>query len=199
MGRERVAGAILAGGRALRFGVAEKGLIRLPTGGTIIERLSREMQRAGLHDIVVCSDREEPYRMTGLPVIPDRFKNAGPLAGIESALGHFAGGFDGVLFLPCDMPAMGRIEIVTLAEAFRQSAVPVMMAETGSSSQHALCSVVHVDLQPAVEKAIRKGWLRVDRLWIELGAAVVGFDDCRPFANVNSPEDLESFVKGEQG
>ncbi len=199
MGRERVAGAILAGGRALRYGAEEKGLIRLPTGGTIIERLSREMQRAGLQDIVICSDGEESYRMVGLPVIPDGFKNAGPLAGIESALGHFAGRFDGVLFVPCDMPAMGRMEIVTLVEAFRQSVVPVVMAGTGSFSQHALCSVIHVDLQPSIEKAIRKGWLRVDRLWIELGAAVVGFDDCRPFANVNSPEDLESFVKGEQG
>ena len=193
MGR-RVAGAILAGGTARRYGGEEKGLIRLKSGGTIVDRLVAEMRKAGLADMAICSDRPEPYQRLGLPVLPDRHKRRGPLGGIESALRHFTGPADGVLFLPCDMPAISREEIGRLKEAFLRSENQVVVAGTGHFFVEPLCSVVHIDTREAVEKAMAEGRLRIRALWEELGAEIVRFEDDTRFVNINTPDEFEQFI-----
>lgn len=126
-----IAAAILAGGRATRYGGVAKGLLQLPNGESIIARLVRIIGSAGVTEIVICADDPStplgtspaPYEHLGLPIIPDHAgftKPApiGPLGGIAAALRHFGGRADGVLILPCDMPAITEREIRALMEAF---------------------------------------------------------------------------------
>ncbi len=138
----------------------------------------------------------ETRERLGLPVLPDRLKNGGPLAGIESALGHFADEFDGVLFLPCDMPGVSAEEINKLGNAFCVGKERIVTAETGDFFWHPFCSVVHIALREEIERAVTRGHLNIARLWKDLRAKAIHFDDERRFANINTPVDLEEFKRG---
>lgn len=192
----KVAAAILAGGKASRYGGKRKELIELSPGVSIIERTASEIRKAGIRKIVICADQPAAYDRFGLPVLPDRLKNGGPLAGIESALSHFADEFDGVLFLPCDMPGVSAEEIGGLRDAFCAGEERIVIAETGDFFWHPLCSVVHIALGEEIRRAVTCGHLNIARLWKDLGAKAVHFDGERRFANINTPDDLEEFVRG---
>ncbi|MES2175378.1 MAG: molybdenum cofactor guanylyltransferase [Pseudomonadota bacterium] len=95
MDETRILGAVLAGGRATRFG-SDKALARMADGRTLIDHAV-----AGLAPhvaaVVICgregglSDRPAPHM--------------GPLGGLNAALHHaLYHGFAGVLTTGCDMP-----------------------------------------------------------------------------------------------
>lgn len=96
----RVLGAILAGGRARRFG-SDKALATLD-GRRLIDRVADALTPQV--DAIVVIGREHP----GMACAPDRpGPDMGPLGGIAGALHHAARhGFDGVLSVPCDAPAL---------------------------------------------------------------------------------------------
>jgi len=196
--KKKVAAAILTGGKASRYSSKEKGLIEFSPGISIVKHLVQEVRWAGIEEMVLCGGREESYRDLRLPAIPDRFAHKGPLAGIEAALDYFATSFDGVLFLPCDMPAVSSKEIYRLNEAFCcgcETKEEIVTAETGDFFWHPLCSVVHIGLLPEIRKALVEGRLSIGRLWKELDARPVHFDREERFININSPEDLSAFLK----
>lgn len=94
----RILGAVLAGGRASRFG-SDKALALLdgkPLIGHAVAGLRRHAQA-----VVVCG-REWPY-MTCLADRPE--PGQGPLGGLNAALHHARlHGFDAVITTGCDMP-----------------------------------------------------------------------------------------------
>ena len=188
-----IVGAVLAGGKGSRLGGINKGLIELRAGVSIADRLLAEIRKAGILDTVVCSDRRAEYARFRLPVIPDRFRDAGPIAGIEAALRHFRGKGDGILFLPCDMPRISKKEIRQLMTAFHNRRAPVVTAVTGRTAWHSLFSVVRADLHAEILRAIRDGRFKLAALWQDLGAETVSFADEHAFANINTPYDLEKF------
>jgi molybdopterin-guanine dinucleotide biosynthesis protein A len=106
--------AILAGGRASRFGGQDKCRL-IVDGRSIIIRQVEILQRVASEVIVIGPD---PARFAdlGLPVHPDRVANAGAIGGVYTALDAAAG--DSVLVVACDLPfldagLLGRL--VTLA------------------------------------------------------------------------------------
>ena len=185
----RLSGAILAGGRASRYGGRPKGLLPLAQGGTILGRTIGELRAAGLDDIVVVANDRKTYARFGRPVVPDLRPGLGPLGGIEAALNHLARRCDGVLFLPCDLPGITAAEIAALRRAFVSVPAPVVMAETERGRCHPLCAVVEVSIGPAVSQAIDAGRRSPYRLWLALGAALVHFERAAPFFNLNTPDD----------
>jgi len=184
------AGAVLAGGRATRYGGQPKGLLRLGDGRTIIEREVAELRAAGVEDIVIVANEAPPYERCGETVIRDLRPGMGPLGGIEAALAWSRGRCDSVVFLPCDLPGMTAKEIAGLASAFAGTSELVAVAVTEASFWQPLCAVVHNAALPRVSRALDEGRRAVREVWQELGAAEVRFDDPAPFFNVNSPEDL---------
>ncbi|CAM8668748.1 MULTISPECIES: molybdenum cofactor guanylyltransferase [Sphingobium] len=95
MDETRILGAVLAGGRATRFG-SDKALARMADGRTLIDHAV-----AGLAPhvaaVVICG------REGGLPDRPA--SDMGPLGGLNAALHHALDyGFAGVLTTGCDMP-----------------------------------------------------------------------------------------------
>ncbi len=185
----RVAFALLAGGRAERYGGRPKGLLRRPDGRTFAEHLLGVASAAGLSPRVVVTNEPGHYLGLGVTVVRDLRPGCGPLGGIEAALAHLAGSCDGVSFLPCDMPGFSAREVAALRDAFVARRAGIVAARTADFSWHPLCSVVHVDMLPPVRAALDRGELAVGRLWRDLGAEPVDFADGTPFLNVNVPSD----------
>ncbi len=194
----RVIGAILAGGRAERMGGEHKGLLESAPGKTIIGGLLKEMNAAGLPEVVIVANERERHQGFGVTVLPDLRLGMGPLAGVEAALEHVSanGLGDGVLFLPCDLPAFSAEEIGRLLEAFRSDPRAVKMAvlRGGKRRHQPLCCVVHVEMLSHVKEALDCGRLMPVRLWEEQGVEEVVFEDERPFRNINTPADLAEWL-----
>src|SRR3954468_20117245 len=95
-----VSAAILAGGRARRFGGADKASLAVG-GARIIDRQLAAL--AGVaDDIRIVARERDGYGVLGLRVIGDAVAGAGPLGGLYSALLDAA--HDRVLILACDLP-----------------------------------------------------------------------------------------------
>jgi molybdopterin-guanine dinucleotide biosynthesis protein A len=189
-----VCAAILAGGRASRYGGRPKGLLHLPEGITIIERTIEVVRHAGIQEIVIVAGEASPYRDVACTLVPDRRPDRGPLAGIEAALEHYADRCDAVLILPCDLPGITREVVTGLVDAAAASAAPVVVAETGDGFWHPLCSVVRIGALETVRDALDAGSGGVHALWRRLGAATAHFEEELPFLNVNTPEDMERWL-----
>lgn len=95
MGDALILGAVLAGGRATRFG-SDKAMARMADGRTLIDHAMAAL-KPHVAKIVICG------RHGGLPDRPR--PDMGPLGGLNAALHHaLAHGFTGVLTTGCDMP-----------------------------------------------------------------------------------------------
>ncbi len=190
-----IAFALLAGGRASRYGGIPKGLLKRPDGATLVEHLLQVAAAAGLEQRILVANDAEPYKVFGCTIVGDLRPGCGPLGGIEAALAHFSREGGGVLFLPCDLPGMTASVPAALREAFASRGKGVAAARTDGFSWHPLCSVVHIHERRAVAEALDRGELGVGRLWDRLGAEAVDFPDPSPFFNVNSPEDMDAWRK----
>ncbi|MFH1754245.1 MAG: molybdenum cofactor guanylyltransferase [Candidatus Latescibacterota bacterium] len=186
-----IAGAILAGGRASRFGGRPKGLIRLPTGETIIERLIAEMRKADIASCMISSNEEKHYAALGVPVVEDLHGDCGPLGGIEAALNYFRETAEGVLFLAGDTPFVTVREIGRLCGRFRENPDGIVFAATEDGRQHPLSGVVPVAKRQRIEQAVAAGHLSVKKLWQELDAVGVPFEHAERFRNINTPADFD--------
>ena len=194
-----LAAAILAGGQASRYGGMAKGLLEIAPGVSIMGRLIAELRAARLTEIVVAANTSEPYQHLGLGVLADLRPPCGPLGGVEAALSFYGPEWDATLFLPCDLPAITRQEIVRLRGAFVTSDAEVAMCVTGDGPQP-LCAVVRNRLLPEVRAALEAGELSARRLWRRLGAVEVPFAEAAPFHNVNCPEDFDPWLsRGQPG
>jgi molybdenum cofactor guanylyltransferase len=192
----RIAGAILAGGKARRMGGIAKGMLRANGHPSLIERLVVHMMRSGVDEIIIAANDERPYTRIGCAVVLDQRTDAGPLAGIEASLQYFAGRYDAVLCLPCDLPSVSSKETSALITAFADTGGPVVFAQTQDAESHPLCAVVHTDLLDGVSAALDRDERGVHDLWLQLEGAAVHFDDPNAFVNLNSPDDLDAWLAG---
>ena len=196
-----IVGAILAGGRASRMGSRDKALLEHSTGKTFARYILEEMTAADLSEVVISANDPEPYRPLGCPIIPDLRPGCGPLAGVEAVLGFADETYsaDGVLFLPCDMPAISHREIKLLMDAFITEPRRLCFAVTHNAPiprRHPCCCVVSVNLLGEVKRALDEGQFKIGRVWDELGAGGVEFKDARGFCNINTPEEFALWQKG---
>ena len=105
-----VSAAILADGRAVRFGRRDKGSL-IVDGRTIFERQVSELSQIASEILVVGGTTpraevsgSEPGSRPGVPVraVADRLPGCGPLGGLYTALTEAQG--DVTIVLACDMP-----------------------------------------------------------------------------------------------
>jgi molybdopterin-guanine dinucleotide biosynthesis protein A len=188
----RIAGAILAGGQASRYGGQPKGLLRLPSGETILERQLQVFKEAGIDNPIICAGDIQAYNEHGYATLADRLPGVGPLAGIEAALAHFSPNAEAVQFLPCDMPLIAAAVLLRLQAEFRRRAGGIVFASTCTISCHSLCLIVHTELLPQIRLAIDNGMYTVHRLCKDLEAHAVQFAEEACFANINTPADLHA-------
>ena len=188
--KPRLVCALLAGGRARRYGGQAKGLLDSGQAAALIDRLIGQVTAAGIERIVIVANDAAAYADRGCEVIGDLRRPIGPLGGIEAAVAHFDGTADAVLILPSDLPGLGVDEIRTLATAYAASPEKIAVAATGKDSWQPLCAIVDASLLGRISAAIDRGERRAWELWREIGAAVVDFGQTHAFFNINSPADL---------
>lgn len=172
-------GVVLAGGRSRRMG-RDKAMLRIGDG-TLLDRGRALLSASGCRRVLVSG------RPTDQGGLPDSHPGEGPahaiLDAIEYALGN---GFEGVLIIPVDMPALTTSELRPLMNR---------VAAHGCAWEGI---VLPIALSAAAPIPRRNSIWSVRRLldgWdvVRLPAA---FDQAPRFANLNTPEDVRRFDDG---
>jgi molybdopterin-guanine dinucleotide biosynthesis protein A len=184
--------AILAGGRARRFGGADKSTLRVGHA-TILERQLEALEGLADRVFVVAGD-PGPFADYDLRVVPDRLPEAGALGGIYTALVEAE--TSQVLVLACDLPFVTGPLLARLAgEAGEPYDAVVPRTRDG---RQPLCAVYARGIAETVRREIESGHLKVQDLLEAIRLRELGprdlarFDpDGRLFHNVNTPGDLE--------
>ena len=172
-----VLGAVLAGGRATRFG-SDKALAALD-GRALLDHAIASLA-AHCDTIVVVGRTEAP--VTCIPDLP--LSDLGPLGGIAGALAYATDrGFDAVLTTACDTPFLPDAVIAAL-----RAAAPAYAAEAPT-----------VGLWPTHLAATLLAHLLADRpRAIRRWAETIGATAVLPgvmLANINTPDDLTALER----
>ncbi len=183
------AAAIVAGGRARRFGGQDKSRL-VVEGRTIIVRQLEVLQQVAAPIFVVGPDPAR-YADLGLPVHPDAVPDAGALGGIYTALLHATTAH--VLVVACDLPFLhaGLLARLIAASRGRDGA-------WARSDRHPqpLLACYRRDAHSRARAQIDAGRLRATDLAQVLDIAEIGPAEIaaygapdRLLANVNTPAD----------
>ena len=187
---QTTAAAIVAGGRARRFGGQDKSRL-LVEGRPIIVRQVEVLRRVATSIFVAGGDPNR-YTDIGLNVYEDRIPGLGAIGGILTALD--AAETDRVVVVACDMPFLdeGLIHRLIALSAGRDGA----WVRTPRGPEP-LMAVYAPSARAAVHDAINAGQLQAGRLGEVLNLAEMTEADVAIFgpperllANVNSPDDF---------
>ena len=183
--------AILAGGRATRFGGRDKGALMVD-GQSILDRQIAELTRL-TSDVLIVGSRDR-LAAGRARLIEDNLPGRGPLAGLHAALAAASG--DAVAVVACDMPHVSAPLLAYLL-TLTQDADAVVPRIDGRD--HPLCAAyTRLCLGPA-ETCLVRGALRMTdlldsvRVRFVSAAEISGFGDHHQLlANVNTPEEYAS-------
>jgi len=101
---------ILAGGKSSRMG-RDKAWLEID-GETLLGRQIKLVRAAGASEVLISGRADQDYSQFSCPLLTDHFPDAGPLAGIESALRVCHNPL--LLVLAVDMPFMSAALLQTL-------------------------------------------------------------------------------------
>lgn len=180
--------AILAGGRARRFGGRPKALLKIGER-RIIERQIAALGAVADRIAVVTTDRAR-YGQLGIPLWDDLLPGTGPLGGIYTALVRSAAR---TLVVAGDMPFLTPAFMRYLDEAGRE--VDVAVART-ADGRHPLCASYGTACTAVIRQSLDRGDLKVGDLLARVRVREIGPEELRPFDpdgtllfNINTPED----------
>jgi molybdopterin-guanine dinucleotide biosynthesis protein A len=174
--------AILAGGRATRFGGRDKSAL-LVGGKTILDRQIAELLAVdGLGELlIVGGETAHPRART----IVDRVPGCGPLGGIHAALETLADDGDALFVVACDMPYVTRSLV---AELFATAADADVVVPRTAGGLHPLCAVYTRACLEPITRRLGEGRLKVMDLFADVRTRIVDVGDGdRLLANVNTP------------
>ncbi len=185
--------AILAGGRARRFGGRDKGALHVGRM-SIFDRQLAALRGVADRVLVVTGGDPTPYQDRGIEVVADLLPNAGALGGIYTALA--AASSEHVLVLACDLPfltASFLARLTGMASDRHDAVVP-----RSRDGLQPLCAVYGRRLMLPIRQQVDAGKLKVADVLALARLREVGPDvleECDPqgrlFFNVNSPAELE--------
>jgi molybdopterin-guanine dinucleotide biosynthesis protein A len=185
-------GAVIAGGGSTRYGGAPKGLLEV-AGRRVLDRVvDALLQATGTPPLLVANARDASSWRPDLRVMPDVVADAGPLAGILTAV-EAAGP---VLCVAWDMPFVtaGLLQELAGMLADADAALPESDSKRGVEP---LCAAYGPACGPAIRAALARGEVRAIGFHGEIrvarlpAARVLRHGDPRVlFFNINSPDDL---------
>jgi molybdopterin-guanine dinucleotide biosynthesis protein A len=183
--------AILAGGRARRFGGRDKGAL-LVDGRSIRDRQIAELATLTSDILIVGGpDGPGPERAPASRWVPDRVPGCGPLGGLHTALLESTG--DPTIVIACDMPYVSAPMLVHLWTLAGDADAVVPRTDRG---YHPLCAVYARACLEPVARRLAAGRLKMTDLFEDVRVRVVTAEELRAFgdvhrllANVNTPAD----------
>lgn len=202
--------AILAGGRATRFGGRDKSAL-VVEGRTIFDRQVAELSQIAGEILLVGATLTPgtpgtpaaPARRPGVIPIADLMPGCGPLGGLHAALTTARG--DVVIVVACDMPYVSAPFLAYLAslagEQAERSEANEFIAVVPQTERgyHPLCAAY---TRTAIEPIVRRlaaGRLKMTDLLADMRLRVVAAHEIARFgdphqllANVNTPAEHES-------
>ena len=188
-----VSAAILAGGRATRFGGADKAQLAVGRA-RIIDRQLAALSAVADDIRNVCNDPER-YAALGVRVIPDAIRDAGPLGGLYSAL--LDARQDRVLVIACDLPFVTAALLGRLVEESRIAGDVDAVVPRSARGLEPLCALYMVRCAAAARDRITRGTLQVGALLDAVTTRILEpemlapYDEGALFQNVNTPHDHE--------
>lgn len=188
----RPRGAILAGGKASRYGGHPKGLVEVG-GVAILDRLVAGCREAfGEAPLLVANHPEAATWHPGLTVVPDGLADAGTLGGLLTAIE-----FDPrpVVCVAWDMPFVTAPLLARLGRDLDRFDA-VLPESDGPRGIEPLCAGYAAAAAPAIREAIARGDLRAIGFHGAIRVARVPAGEVRGFGdpttlffNVNTPAD----------
>lgn len=190
---DQLTGIILAGGRGVRVGGEDKGLLVF-NGEPIVKKVFKSLNQQ-VHMVVVSANRHvEEYQSFGVPVVKDRLPDyQGPLAGIEAALTVCMTPY--ALVVPCDAPFIRHDLAQKLYDKMEETNVNIVFAqsytEQGEVAAEPTFALIRSCMLSHLRAYLDSGKRKVLG-WYELtDHASVLIDDPLCFANANTPEDFD--------
>ena len=102
---DKIAGAILAGGKSSRMGEDKAKLCF--RGKTLLQEMENILQNVGVNRVYISQDS----------MIPDQIPGCGPLSGIHAILKKTSSSYSHVIFVPVDMPCLTPLALKELLSA----------------------------------------------------------------------------------
>lgn len=188
-----VSAAILAGGRARRFGGADKAALAVGRA-RIIDRQLAALSTV-TDDVRIVTNEPGRYGDLGVRVIPDAIAGAGPLGGIYSAL--LDATHERVLVIACDLPFVTAALLERLVAESRTDEQVDAVVPRSARGLEPLCALYTTRCTAAARDRIESGALQVAGLLDAVRTRVLGpealapYDEGALFENVNTPHDHE--------
>jgi len=191
-----LAGVVLAGGRASRYGEQAKGLLRVG-GERIIDRVAASLRGVTTELLLIANDPTAQTWLPGVPTVADVRPGFGSLGGIYSALVQAQGP---ALVVAWDMPFVSRELLLELARQAASGQPPPDVVVPESSSHRGvepLCAYYGPACVGPIGRQLDAGDLRVIGFYESVRVVRVPVEAIRRigdpdilFHNVNTPDDL---------
>ncbi len=178
---------ILAGGRALRLGGDDKGLVLLQ-GKPLVEWLLDKWANLADEVLISANRNLDAYHAFGYPVLSDASSEFnGPLAGLLRGLEMARNPL--VLCVPCDTPFLPADLPLKLWQALEENQAQITVAATRHHTHRTIC-LCQRELAGNLGEFLAQGCRQVGSWQATLTSAPVRYDDEAAFANLNTPEEL---------
>jgi molybdopterin-guanine dinucleotide biosynthesis protein A len=193
-----ITGVILAGGRGMRMGGADKGLQNFNGMALALHTMMRLGPQVG--EIMLNANRNlSVYESFGAPVWPDGGglgEYAGPLAGFITGLERCETPY--MLTVPCDTPLFPNDLVERMAQAFADHdadfAVASAPEEDGQLKPQPVFCLMRTDMLESLVKFTQAGGRKIDAWTAQHKTVHVAFDlpsdDKRAFFNANTLAEL---------
>lgn len=191
--KNRISGVILAGGRARRFGGANKTKIIL-NGRSVFERITDVIAEI-FDEIIIVTNKPEEFRPFPQYIITkDIIPGLGPISGIHSGLFSCSG--DAAFAFAGDMPFLDKKLIMDMISFFETDHGDMLVPQIGMNIEP-LHTIYRKGALKDLEKFIASGESRAIRDFIlSRNYSVFNVEDTpgnrMAFTNINSAQDLEN-------
>ena len=190
----KIAGVILAGGRARRMNNQDKGLV-IFKGRPMVSYALDALVPVADYVLINANRNIEQYRQFGWPVICDQTDSFdGPLAGILTAMIHTKA--DVLVIIPCDSPFIKAVHLQKLLSVLAQNKADLAIAYDGER-MHPVFLAIKPCLQNSLHGYLAEGQRKVMNWVLRHNFIRVDFtDETEIFNNINSMDELLSFENG---
>src|SRR5699024_1113003 len=186
----RICGVILSGGKSTRMGTT-KSFLEIDDK-PVITHVADELKK--LSDYVsVITNEPEDYQFLELDLFRDRYKNKGPLSGMEAAIYHIDA--DIYLFAACDMPFIHRNVYQHLIQSLHNYEAVIPMY---NERMHPLSGIYTKNVLPQIQTLLDNDQRKIRTLFDYITVNYVTDYNGMPkhtldkhFFNMNYPERYE--------
>lgn len=190
--REKVTGAILAGGNSSRFG-SDKALLTIDNV-SLIERTVQHLRQYFNRIMIVTDNPEKLAFLSNVTIIKDVVSGLGPMGGIYSGLKAITG--ERALFMACDMP---RISAILMEAMLRLAGEYDAVVPAWGDKVETTFAIYSKQCLGAFEELIQQQRYKLKDLFPLLKTSYVDILKLglKPeiFFNINRPEDLKRYLR----